>query len=108
MSIEYTKKGYKLEYLKGPNAFLFRCVTRYVGWSKDGFQQGGDYPVAILQLIAPCDQGEIIRTLRCWLSAYDDDELVAQVQPVVEAALGEMPAIPVADPGASSQTKDMN
>jgi hypothetical protein len=108
MNNEYTKMGYKLEYMKGPNALLFRCMTRYVAWSKEGFLRGNDYPVALLQLIAPCDQAQVIHTLRSWLGAYDDQELLEQVQPVVEAAISEMPPVPAADPAASSQTKDLN
>jgi hypothetical protein len=35
-------------------------------------------------------------------------EMIGQVDAVVEAALGEMPPVPAADPAAKSQTKDVN
>ena len=54
----------------------------------------------MLQIIAPCTQAQVVATLRAWLCAYNDEDLAAQVEPVVAEALAKLP--PVQDEGPPS------
>ena len=88
---DYTKRGHKLHHDKD---LIFQCRARAVGWTEaDGFRRGDDNLLAVLQLIALCTKGELVTTLRAWLSAYGDDELLEQVEPVVEEAFAKIPEV---------------
>jgi hypothetical protein len=102
---DYTKRGHKLHHEKG---LIFQCVARHVRWTNEkSFEQGADAPLAILQVIAPCSQGQLSATLSAWLSTYDDDELIAQVEAVVVEALAKIPMIKDVPPSVPPQKGQM-
>jgi hypothetical protein len=95
---DYTKKGHKLEFAKEKDAMVFSCSSQLVGWEKKKSFLKGTNALARLQIIAPTTKGQMHRVLTAWLGAYDDDELVGQVEPVVDGALGGFAELPPAPP----------
>ncbi len=100
---EFTKKGHRLAHLEG---LVFECTTqKAVLWEESEGQKGhfstapAPFILSRLALFVPCNQGQIVATLRAWLSVYDDEELLAQVAEVVGQVVDKLP---VATPAAGS------
>jgi hypothetical protein len=93
---DYTKKGHKLEFVKERDAMVFSCEGQVVGWDKEKSFMKGTNVLARLQIIAPITKGQMRRVLVAWLGAYDDDELVGQVEGVADGAVGGFPELPPA------------
>jgi hypothetical protein len=108
MASAYTKKGYRLEFKGQPNAFVFNCYSRVVVWSKPTSFRKGEDGIAVLQIIAPSTMGQIIATLRAWLSAYDDAELLEQAETVAREAVDGLPEIPEPTPSTPPDRQGMN
>lgn len=105
----YTKRGHKLEWAKDlKDGLIFKCSCRFVSWTPgERFGKGQDGLLAQLQVVAPCTHGEMVATLRAWLSVYGDDELLGQVEGEVDACLASIKDIP-SDAAANAQRGQLN
>ena len=102
---EYTKKGHRLVHEKD---LLFACHARTIGWSKaTGFEQT-EFVLAKIILLAPCTHAEITNTLRAWLSAYEDEALLAQLDTTVDEALSKIPPAKEGTPSTAPQGGQVN
>lgn len=93
----FTKKGHRLEQ-DADNPMIFRCRSRAVYHRTDAFQSSDEHLLAAILIYAPCTLGQVIATLRAWLGAYADDELVEQIDGVVEKAINGLTRVPTPTP----------
>jgi hypothetical protein len=105
----YTKNGHKLRHRQG---LVFDCLSNgWLQWSADQkrFERRAlELHLASLQLWAPCRRGEMVATLKAWLAAYQDEELIAQVDSVVEEAIGGLPEPTEGTPPTNPQQGQLN
>jgi hypothetical protein len=92
---EFTKRGHKLMV----DGMLLTCMCRTAVVRNDGEgekakatrERSDAWRLADLLIYAPCPQGRIVSIVRAWLAAFDDEELLAQVEDAVAEALAKMP-----------------
>jgi hypothetical protein len=103
---DYTKKGYRLVHVSGT---VFECLSEHVvifDAEKNACTKASSFSHSRLVVQCPCTQAEILRVLRAWLTAYEDDELLEQVDGVVRKAIEGLPA--ASNPPAIPAQKGMN
>jgi hypothetical protein len=98
---EFTKKGHRLEVTKGAKgAPIFRCRSRAMYSVGETWQKSDQHILSEILVWAPCTAGQMIATLRAWLSVYGDDELLAQAETLVQEAFDRM--APITTPTSST------
>jgi hypothetical protein len=100
MTMEFTKRGHRLEQDEA-NPMIFRCRSRAVWLPKDTLRRTDDHLLAALLIYAPATAGQMIATLRAWLSVYEDDELLEQAEAQVRKTFEGISPLPPSTPSTA-------
>jgi hypothetical protein len=104
MATEFTKNGHRLE-SDSANPLVFKCRSAAVYQQTKGVHQKSDeHLLAAILIYAPCTVGQMIATLRAWLSVYADTELLEQVSGVVQKVIDDLSSAPRPSTSTPPQT----
>jgi len=98
----YTKKGHKIVHISGT---IFECASEHAVLFDAERNACVKAPFLLARMLVhtPCTYAQLVCVLRAWLTAYEDDELLEQVDAVVRKAIEDMPAAPNAPAPSPAQ-----
>ena len=103
---DYTTKGHKLEHERGLQ-FLCRAQVVVFAPGKDQPERT-DHVLSQVSVWMPTTKQRVIATLKAWLSVYDDEELLGQVEAAIDEALKTMAQMTPARPSSPPQGQMTN
>lgn len=86
---EFTKKGHRLVHEKG---LLFACRAQsFVGGATpDDLPVKTEFVLSRMIVATPTTKAQVLITVRAWLSAYDDADLLAAADDIVDHAVASL------------------
>ena len=90
----FTKKGYALQCIR---PMLFQCTCETFGADPSGPRKTV-FILSQLAVLPPSSRAQVVATVRGWLGAYGDDELIEKADSLIDDAFSKLPDEPPVTP----------